>query len=79
MKTTDRLLLENKAWVQEQLAQNPQYFHYLSRERACEVFWIGCTDSRVHADIITNSEPGEILVHRNTGNQIAHSDFGSPE
>lgn len=75
MKTTDRLLLENKAWAQEQATLNPKYFENLTRDRACEVFWIGCSDSGVHADIITNSEPGEIMVHRNAGNQVVHSDF----
>ena len=75
MKSTDRLLLENKAWVQEKLAHNPHFLEHLRQDRACEVFWIGCSDSRVHADEITNSEPGEILVHRNTGNLVSHSDF----
>lgn len=75
MKYTEKLLLENKAWVQEKLSQDPHYLDYLRQDRSCEVFWIGCSDSRVHADEITNSEPGEIMVHRNTGNQVSHSDF----
>lgn len=75
MKATERLLLENKAWVQEKLAQDPHFLNYLRQDRNCDIFWIGCSDSRVHADEITNSEPGEILVHRNTGNQVCHFDF----
>ena len=75
MKSTDRLLLENKDWVQERLAHNPHFLEHLRQDRTCEVFWIGCSDSRVHADEFTNSEPGEILVHRNTGNLVSHSDF----
>jgi carbonic anhydrase len=75
MKATERLLLENKAWVQEKLSQDPHFLDHLRQDRCCEIFWIGCSDSRVHADEITNSEPGEILVHRNTGNQVFHSDF----
>jgi carbonic anhydrase len=75
MKAIERLLLENKAWVQEKLSQDPHYFERLRQDRNCEIFWIGCSDSRVHADEITNSEPGEILVHRNTGNQVSHFDF----
>jgi len=75
MKAIERLFLENKAWVQEKLSQDPQYFEHLRQDRTCEIFWVGCSDSRVHADEITNSEPGEILVHRNTGNQVSHFDF----
>ncbi|WP_045225789.1 carbonic anhydrase [Methyloterricola oryzae] len=75
MKSIERLLLENKAWAQEKLEQDPNFLDHLRQDRKCKVFWIGCSDSRVHADEITNSEPGEILVHRNTGNQVSHSDF----
>lgn len=75
MKATERLLLENKAWVQEKLTQDPHFLDHLRQDRRCEIFWIGCSDSRVHADEITNSEPGKILVHRNTGNVVSHSDF----
>lgn len=75
MKAIERLLLENKAWVQEKLSQNPNFLDHLRQDRNCEIFWIGCSDSRVHPDEFTNSEPGEILVHRNTGNQVSHSDF----
>jgi carbonic anhydrase len=39
------------------------------------VFWIGCSDSRVHADQVTQTEPGEIFVHRNIANQVAIMDM----
>lgn len=75
MHTLDRLLLENKAWVQEKLEENPDFLTHLAQNRAPDIFWIGCSDSRLHADEITNSEPGEILVHRNVGNQVVSTDF----
>ena len=75
MKSTERLLLENKAWIQEKLALDPNFLTHLRQDRACEIFWIGCSDSRVHADEITNCEPGELLVHRNIANQVSHADF----
>lgn len=75
MRTLDRLLLENKAWVQERLEDNPSFLKHLAENRIPDIFWIGCSDSRLHADEITNSEPGEILVHRNIGNQVISNDM----
>jgi len=75
MKTIDRLLLENKAWAQEKLSLDPDYLTKLRQPRSPEIFWIGCSDSRVHADQITQSEPGEIFVHRNIANQVAAMDM----
>lgn len=75
MHTLDRLLLENKAWVQEKLDEKPDFLAHLSQNRTPDILWIGCSDSRLHADEITNSEPGEILVHRNVGNQVVSTDF----
>ncbi len=75
MHALDRLLLENKAWVQEKLDEKPDFLAHLSQSRTPDILWIGCSDSRLHADEITNSEPGEILVHRNIGNQVVSTDF----
>ena len=75
MKPIERLLLENKAWAQESQAQDPDYFAKLRTPRTPEFFWIGCSDSRVHADQITQTEPGEIFVHRNIANQAPAMDI----
>lgn len=75
MNTLERLLLENKAWVQERLSDNPDFLTHLAQNRSPDIFWIGCSDSRLHADEITNCEPGEIIVHRNIGNQVVSTDL----
>lgn len=75
MKPIERLLLENKAWAQEHLAQDARFFEKLAQDRPCEFLWIGCSDSRVHADEITNTEPGRIFVHRNIANQVINNDM----
>jgi carbonic anhydrase len=75
MKPLERLLLENRAWAQEKAAHDPEFFHKLRQPRNPDVFWIGCSDSRVHADQVTQTEPGEIFVHRNIANQVAIMDM----
>ena len=70
----ERLLLENKAWAAEKLAEDPNYFANLARLQAPEFLWIGCSDSRVPADRITGTQPGEIFVHRNVANLVVNTD-----
>lgn len=74
MKTYEKLLLENKAWAQEKTGDDPDYFNRLSHIQTPEFLWIGCSDSRVPANEITNTQPGEIFVHRNVANLVIHTD-----
>ncbi len=74
MKTYERLLLENKAWAQEKVEDDPDYFNRLTHIQTPEFLWIGCSDSRVPANEITNTQPGEIFVHRNVANLVIHTD-----
>jgi carbonic anhydrase len=75
MKSHERLLLENKAWAQETRQRDPAYFERLAADQRPKILWIGCSDSRVPADIIVNAEPGEIFAHRNIANQVIATDF----
>lgn len=75
MKTYNNLLAGNKLWVKEKLEQDPQFFDRLSKGQSPEVLWIGCSDSRVPANEITRTNPGEIFVHRNIANMVVHSDM----
>ena len=74
MKSYERLLLENKAWAAEMLADNPDFFDRLSNLQQPEFLWIGCSDSRVPANQITGTQPGEIFVHRNVANLVVNTD-----
>lgn len=69
------LLLANKAWVKEKLALSPHFFESLAKEQRPEFLWIGCSDSRVPAEEITGTQPGEIFTHRNIANLVNHTDF----
>ncbi len=74
MKSYDRLLLENKAWAQEKVEDDPNYFNRLASIQTPEFLWIGCSDSRVPANEVTGTAPGEIFVHRNIANMVIHTD-----
>lgn len=74
MKSYDKLLLENKAWAQEKVEEDPDFFKRLASLQTPEFLWIGCSDSRVPANEITGTSPGEIFVHRNIANMVVHTD-----
>ncbi|HTL08828.1 MAG TPA: carbonic anhydrase [Chitinophagaceae bacterium] len=74
MKLYEKLLLENKAWATEKVEEDPQYFNRLSELQTPDFLWIGCSDSRVPANEITGTQPGEIFVHRNVANLVINTD-----
>ncbi|OKS84728.1 carbonate dehydratase [Mucilaginibacter polytrichastri] len=71
----ESLLEGNKQFVAETLDEDPDYFHKLASGQKPPILWIGCADSRVPANQITNTNPGEIFVHRNIANVVVHSDM----
>jgi carbonic anhydrase len=75
MRDIDQLLLANKAWSEGRHQDDPQYFDRLSSIQTPKYLWIGCSDSRVPADTITGTAPGEIFVHRNIANMVVHTDL----
>lgn len=75
MESHKKLLLANKAWVQDKLSVNPEYFSRMEKTQTPEYLWIGCSDSRVPAEEVTGREPGELFVHRNIANLVVHTDF----
>src|SRR5438045_1769039 len=74
MHSYEKLLLENKAWASEMKQDDPEYFERLSKLQTPEFLWIGCSDSRVPANEITGTQPGEIFVHRNVANLVVNTD-----
>lgn len=75
MKSFEKLLLENKAWAHEMRQSDPEYFERLANIQTPEFLWIGCSDSRVPANEITGTAPGEIFVQRNIANMVVHTDL----
>ena len=74
MYSYERLLQENKLWAQGKTAEDAEFFHRLSQLQTPEFLWIGCSDSRVPANEITGTQPGEIFVHRNVANLVVNTD-----
>src|SRR6476469_81911 len=74
MKSYEKLLLENKAWAAEKKEDDADYFERLAKLQTPEFLWIGCSDSRVPANEITGTQPGEIFVHRNIANMVVNTD-----
>ena len=75
MNVYEELLLQNKAWAKEQIQIDPEFFSRLAHIQSPDFLWIGCSDSRVPADKITGTQPGEIFVHRNIANMVVHTDL----
>ena len=74
MKPYEILLKNNKEWAEGKLSNDPDYFLRLSQLQTPEFLWIGCSDSRVPANEITGTDPGEIFVHRNVANLVINTD-----
>lgn len=74
-KSYQQLLLQNKAWVAQKGNDDPNFFKRLSNIQSPKFLWIGCSDSRVPANEITGTDPGEIFVHRNIANMVVHTDM----
>ncbi len=74
MKTYEVLLNDNKHWAARKLSEDPGFFERLLHVQSPEFLWIGCSDSRVPPDQITQTEPGEIFIHRNVANLVVNTD-----
>jgi carbonic anhydrase len=74
-KTFQDIFKNNRDWVQKKLAEDPEYFAKLAKGQKPPILWIGCSDSRVPANEITGTQPGEVFVHRNIANMVIHTDM----
>ena len=68
------LLEGNKAWAADTKAEFPELLDQLAEGQPPQYLWIGCADSRVPANQVTNSKPGTIFVQRNIANMVVHTD-----
>jgi carbonic anhydrase len=74
-KSYQRLLDGNRHFSLSKKLDDPEYFKKLSLGQTPEYLWVGCSDSRVPANEVTNTASGEIFVHRNIANMVVHNDL----
>ncbi|MCP5420784.1 MAG: carbonate dehydratase [Gammaproteobacteria bacterium] len=74
MESYKNLLHANKIWVDRHIKNDPSFFENLAKDHKPEFLWIGCSDSRVPAERITGTQPGELFVHRNIANMVVNTD-----
>jgi carbonic anhydrase len=75
MRSYEQLLAANKEWASTKKNVDPEFFNRLLNVQKPEFLWIGCSDSRVPPNEITQTEPGEIFIHRNIANMVVHTDL----
>jgi carbonic anhydrase len=75
MKNYLNLFDNNRKWVRERTAADPDFFKRSAGEQTPHFLFIGCSDSRVPANEITGTQPGEMFVHRNIANQVFPNDL----
>src|SRR5690606_21109678 len=71
----EKILAGNAEWVKQVEEDATGKLQQLAKGQSPELLWIGCADSRVPANQITNTQPGEVFVHRNIANMCVHSDM----
>ena len=70
-----QILENNRNWVAQKLEEDPEFFNKLVNGQKPPLLWIGCADSRVPANEITGTLPGEVFVNRNISNMVIHTDM----
>ncbi|HUX50699.1 MAG TPA: carbonic anhydrase [Spirochaetia bacterium] len=67
----------NRKWVAGKLDADPSFFSRLSGGQSPEILYVGCSDSRVTAEELMGSGPGEVFVHRNIANMVSNLDLNA--
>lgn len=65
---------KNRAWADSVAENDPGFFDELASGQSPDIFWLGCSDSRVPPGQILGLEPGDVFVHRNIANLVLGSD-----
>lgn len=75
METLDYLLENNARWAEKMKAKDAEYFSRIYDVQNPKYLWIGCSDSRISANMTMGLKPGELFVHRNIANVVVHTDM----
>jgi carbonic anhydrase len=75
LESLENLVENNRRWSEHVRRENPGFFEELSKLQSPKYLWIGCSDSRISANLLLGLQPGEIFVHRNVANVVVHTDL----
>ena len=75
MVTYEQIFENNRQWIAEKTATEKDFFEKLAQDQTPEHLYIGCSDSRVTAEDLMGSKPGEEFIHRNVANILASVDL----
>lgn len=73
--TLEHLFENNRRWAEQVKEKTPDFFEKLSQLQTPKYLWIGCSDSRIPANLSVGLLPGEIFAHRNVANLVIHTDL----
>jgi carbonic anhydrase len=76
-KDLSGLFDKNVRWAEGIERRDPGFFTSLLNQQTPQYLWIGCADSRVPANELVGLLPGDVFVHRNVANVVAHSDLNA--
>ena len=74
MQKLPQLFEQNRRWSEDIRQKDPNFFQNLTGHQSPNYLWIGCADSRVPPTQLLGLMPGDVFVHRNVANVVAHSD-----
>eukprot|EP01116_Phalansterium_solitarium_P022711 TRINITY_DN7601_c1_g1_i1.p2 TRINITY_DN7601_c1_g1~~TRINITY_DN7601_c1_g1_i1.p2 ORF type:complete len:284 (+),score=39.61 TRINITY_DN7601_c1_g1_i1:67-918(+) len=70
-----QLFANNRRWAGEKTKDDPNYFTNLAKGQSPQYLLIGCSDSRAPPDQLTQTQPGDIFIHRNVANLVVSTDM----
>lgn len=70
MNDLDKLVSGFARFRRRYYQEQPSLFEHLRHRQSPRIMVVACCDSRVHPDIITDTEPGELFVVRNIANLV---------
>jgi carbonic anhydrase len=73
--TINSLLEGNKKFVANKLRENSNVFKDSSQGQHPRFLWVGCSDSRIDPNEITQTGIGDLFVHRNIANLVVEYDL----
>lgn len=67
----EKILAGVRRFTTEEFPQSRSFFEQLaSKQQKPQALFITCSDSRVHPNLITQTEPGDLFLLRNAGNIV---------